>query len=102
MSSGAQHVNGEGGIRLIPNILAASYRATMPKRPLPNSFAASLVFVKREEQSRFAATTAVMADGLGLVGFGAATGAQAQPRPLPDYHWCTGPVLGSGLGPNWD
>jgi len=38
--------------------------------------------------ARVAASTLVMSAGLGLAGLGAAAVAEAQPAPLPDYHWC--------------
>src|SRR5271170_7647493 len=62
--------------------------------------------------ARFAAATAVMAAGLGLAGLGAATVAQAQPGPFPQ--WCPGdfwdPIWGGNPdgfhchagGPGWN
>ncbi|MGO9928691.1 MAG: hypothetical protein ACLPLP_21900 [Mycobacterium sp.] len=52
--------------------------------------------------ARVAASTAVMAAGLGLAGLGAAAVAQAQPAPFPDYHWCPGQWWDPGWGGNWD
>src|SRR6202161_1946276 len=49
--------------------------------------------------ARIAATTAAIA-GLGLVGLGAATDAQAQPGPFPQ--WCPGEFWDPGWGNNWD
>jgi hypothetical protein len=43
-----------------------------------------------------------MTAGLGLAGFGAAAVAQAQPAPLPDYHWCPGQWWDPGWSANWD
>lgn len=43
-----------------------------------------------------------MTAGLGLAGFGLATAADAQPAPLPEYHWCPGESYDPGWGPNWD
>nr|WP_082962823.1 hypothetical protein [Mycobacterium sp. E342] len=50
---------------------------------------------------RLAATVSAVV-GLGLVGLGAAVSAQAQPAPLPDYHWCPGQGWDPGWGQNWD
>ncbi len=52
--------------------------------------------------ARSAATTLAMTAGLGLAGLGFADIAQAQPAPLPDYHWCPGQFYDPGWGPNWD
>ncbi len=52
--------------------------------------------------ARFAATTVMMTAGLGLAGLGAAAGAQAQPGPFPDYHWCPGDRWDPGWGFNWE
>lgn len=43
-----------------------------------------------------------MAAAAGLVGVGTATVAQAQPAPIPQYHWCPGQFWDPGWGPNWD
>lgn len=43
-----------------------------------------------------------MTAGLGLAGLGIATAVNAQPAPLPDYHWCPGEYYDPGWGPNWD
>jgi hypothetical protein len=43
-----------------------------------------------------------MTAGLGLAGVGTAINAQAQPAPLPDYHWCPGDFYDPAWGPNWD
>jgi hypothetical protein len=48
------------------------------------------------------ASTVVMTAGLGLAGLGGAAVAQAQPPPLPDYHWCPGQWWDPGWGDNWD
>src|SRR6202046_5785252 len=52
-----------------------------------------------KKRARIAATTAAIA-GLGLVGLGAATDAQAQPGPFPK--WCPGEFWDPGWGNNWD
>jgi hypothetical protein len=49
--------------------------------------------------ARIAATAAAVA-GLGLVGLGAATDAQAKPGPFPQ--WCPGEFWDPGWGDNWD
>jgi hypothetical protein len=51
--------------------------------------------------ARVAASTLVMSAGLGLAGLGAAAIAEAQPAPLPDYHWCPGQFWNPGWGNNW-
>ena len=33
---------------------------------------------------------------------GATVVAQAQPAPLPDYHWCPGEYWDPGWGDNWE
>ena len=48
-----------------------------------------------------AASTAVVTAGLGFGAAGAAV-AEAQPAPLPDYHWCPGQWWDPGWGNNWD
>ena len=41
--------------------------------------------------------------GLGMVGLGLASGtAQAEPAPVPLYHWCPGDFWDPGWGDNWD
>jgi hypothetical protein len=52
--------------------------------------------------TRVAAATIVTSAGLGLAGLGAATVAQAQPAPFPDYHWCPGDYWDPGWADNWD
>lgn len=52
--------------------------------------------------ARFAASTAIVTAGLGLAGLGAATEAQAQPGPFPEYHWCPGQPWNPGWGNNWE
>jgi hypothetical protein len=52
--------------------------------------------------ARVAASTLVMSAGLGLATLGGAAVTQAQPAPLPDYHWCPGEGWVPGWGPNWD
>jgi hypothetical protein len=49
---------------------------------------------------RLAATTFALIAGLGLAGLGAATNAQAQPGPFPQ--WCPGDFWDPGWGDNWD
>jgi len=49
---------------------------------------------------RMAAATAALAAGLGFAGMGAATDAQAQPGPFPQ--WCPGEFWDPGWGDNWD
>jgi hypothetical protein len=51
---------------------------------------------------RITASAVVMSAGLGLAGLGAAAVAEAQPAPLPDYHWCPGQFWDPGWGPNWE
>ena len=51
--------------------------------------------------ARIAASTVVMT-GLGLTGLGAGAVAEAQPAPLPDYHWCPGQWWDPGWGGNLD
>jgi hypothetical protein len=49
------------------------------------------------------ATTALVTGGLGLAGLGLASGiAQAEPGPLPAYHWCPGDFWDPGWGDNWE
>lgn len=49
------------------------------------------------------AAAAALTTGLGLLGVGAASIADAQPAaPLPDYHWCPGQFFDPAWGPNWD
>lgn len=55
-----------------------------------------------KKYARFAASTAVVTAGLGLVGLGAATGAQAHVGPFPNYHWCPGQQWDPGWGNNWE
>ena len=43
-----------------------------------------------------------MGAGLGVTAVGAAVDAQAQPAPMPDYHWCPGQWWDPGWGFNWD
>jgi hypothetical protein len=43
-----------------------------------------------------------MTAGFGLAGLGAAAVAEAQPGPVPDYHWCPGQPWDPGWGNNWD
>ena len=43
-----------------------------------------------------------MGAALGVAGVGAAVDAQAQPAPLPDYHWCPGEWWDPGWGDNWE
>jgi hypothetical protein len=50
--------------------------------------------------ARFATATVVIAAGLGLAGLGAATDAQAQPGPFPQ--WCPRDFWDPVWGPNWD
>ena len=52
--------------------------------------------------ARVAASTVIMSAGLGLAALGAAAAVQAQPAPLPDYHWCPGQWWDPGWGGNWD
>jgi hypothetical protein len=52
--------------------------------------------------ARVAASTVIMSAGLGLAGLGAAAVAEAQPAPLPDYHWCPGQFWDPGWGNNWE
>lgn len=52
--------------------------------------------------ARLAASTVVISAGLGLAGLATAAVAQAQPAPLPDYHWCPGEYWDPGWGFNWD
>lgn len=52
--------------------------------------------------ARSAATTLALTAGLGLAGLGIASAVNAQPAPLPDYHWCPGEYYDPGWGPNWD
>ncbi|HXB86240.1 hypothetical protein [Mycobacterium sp.] len=47
-----------------------------------------------------AAATVAMAAGLGFAGVAAATDAQAQPGPFPQ--WCPGEFWDPGWGDNWD
>ncbi|MBX9983000.1 MAG: hypothetical protein K2Z76_26010, partial [Mycobacterium gordonae] len=49
---------------------------------------------------RLAATTFALTAGLGMYGLGLATGAQAQPGPLPQ--WCPGDFWDPVWGNNWD
>jgi hypothetical protein len=49
---------------------------------------------------RLAATIFAGAAGLGLMGVGVATDAQAQPGPFPQ--WCPGEFWDPGWGNNWD
>lgn len=49
---------------------------------------------------RFVATMFAIFVGLGLAGLGAATEAQAQPGPFPQ--WCPGEFWDPGWGDNWD
>jgi hypothetical protein len=49
---------------------------------------------------RIAAATA-LTTGLGLAGLGAASVAEANPGPMPDYHWCPGQWWDPGWGQNW-
>jgi hypothetical protein len=51
--------------------------------------------------ARVAASTLVRSAGLGLAGLGAAAVAEAQPTPLPDYHWCPGQFWNPGWSNNW-
>lgn len=50
--------------------------------------------------ARIATTTAAVAAGVGLAGLSAATDAQAQPGPFPQ--WCPGEFWDPGWGNNWD
>src|SRR6201997_4475856 len=50
--------------------------------------------------TRFVASIFAMAVTLGLAGVGAATEAQAQPGPFPQ--WCPGEFWDPGWGDNWD
>jgi hypothetical protein len=43
-----------------------------------------------------------MSAGLGLAGLGPVAVAEAQPAPLPDYHWCPGQFWDPGWGGDWD
>jgi hypothetical protein len=43
-----------------------------------------------------------MGAALGAAGIGGAVDAQAQPAPLPDYHWCPGQWWDPGWGDNWE
>jgi hypothetical protein len=52
--------------------------------------------------TRVAAATVITTAGLGLAGLGATAVAQAQPAPLPDYHWCPGEYWDPGWGDNWE
>lgn len=49
---------------------------------------------------RIAAATAIVTAGLGLAGMGAASTAEAQPGPFPN--WCPGEWWDPGWGNNWD
>ena len=49
-----------------------------------------------------AAASVLMTAGLGVAELGAATTAQAQPGPFPDYYWCPGQFWDPGWGENWD
>lgn len=49
-----------------------------------------------------AASTVVLSAGLGLAGLGAAAVAEAQPAPLPTYHWCPGEFWDPAWGWNWE
>lgn len=49
-----------------------------------------------------AATALALTAGVGLAGLGVATAANAQPAPVPAYHWCPGDFYDPGWGPNWD
>jgi hypothetical protein len=41
--------------------------------------------------------------GLGMAGLGLASGtAQAEPGPVPLYHWCPGDFWDPGWGDNWE
>jgi hypothetical protein len=51
---------------------------------------------------RLAATIFAMGAALGAAGIGGAVDAQAQPAPLPDYHWCPGQWWDPGWGDNWE
>jgi hypothetical protein len=51
--------------------------------------------------ARVAASTLVMSAGLGLAGLGPVAVAEAQPAPLPDYHWCPGQFWNPGWVNNW-
>jgi hypothetical protein len=51
---------------------------------------------------RLAATIFATAAGFTLVGLGGAIDAQAQPAPLPAYHWCPGQFWDPGWGNNWE
>src|ERR1700687_5475581 len=50
--------------------------------------------------SGLAAATFALTTALGLAGLGAATDAQAQPGPFPQ--WCPGDFWDPGWGDNWD
>src|ERR1700758_4190748 len=51
---------------------------------------------------KFGTAMAVSA-GLGMAGLGLASGtAQAEPGPVPLYHWCPGDFWDPGWGDNWD
>jgi hypothetical protein len=52
--------------------------------------------------TRVAASTLVMAAGLGLTGVGAAAVAQAGPVLNRIYHWCPGERWDPAWGANWD
>lgn len=51
---------------------------------------------------KFGTAMAVSA-GLGMAGLGLASGtAQAEPGPVPLYHWCPGDFWDPGWGDNWE
>jgi hypothetical protein len=51
---------------------------------------------------KFGTAIAVSA-GLGIAGLGLASGtAQAEPGPVPLYHWCPGDFWDPGWGDNWE
>ena len=52
--------------------------------------------------ARCAATTFIVATGLGLAGVGGATVAAAQVGAFPSYHWCPGDFWHPEWGFNFD
>jgi hypothetical protein len=52
--------------------------------------------------ARCAATTFIVAAGLGLADVGAVTVADAQVGPFASYHWCPGEDWHPEWGNNWD
>ena len=60
------------------------------------------MLLSHEQKISFAAMTVMMTAGFGLAGLTGATAAQAEPGPVPGYHWCPGDFWDPGWGFNWD